>query len=127
MLKKILHLIFVNNMQWTFSLCISIATSLSLSTPLTIQQYFNSLQYKLSQYVGKILSESIKQNDVNEQDPVSQYQSENDFDDSTFDGSDLDEEYSDDTVTSGDNVTGSSFSEPLSFGEEEEKSEVEEV
>ena len=73
-------------------------------------------------------NESIKQiNDVNEQDPVSQYQSENDFDDSTFDGSDVDEEYSDDTVTSGDDVTGSSFSEPLSFGEEEEKSEVEEV
>ena len=73
-------------------------------------------------------NESIKQiNDVNEQDPVSQYQSENEFDDSTFDGSDVDEEYSDDTVTSGDDVTGSSFSEPLSFGEDEENSEVEEV
>ena len=73
-------------------------------------------------------NESIKQiNDMNEQDPVSQYQSENEFDDSTFDGSDVDEEYSDDTVTSGDDVTGSSFSEPLSFGEDEENSEVEEV
>ena len=59
--------------------------------------------------------------------PVSQCQRENEYGDSTFDGSDIDEEYSDNTVTSEDDVTGSSFSEPFSFGEDEENSEVEEV
>ena len=74
-------------------------------------------------------NESIKQfKHVNDElESVSQCQSKNEYGDSTFDGSDVDEEYSDDTVTSGDDVTGSSFSEPLSFGEEEEKSEVEVV
>ena len=76
-------------------------------------------------------SESIKQiKDVNELDPVSsQCQSENEFDDSYIDGSDYDEkeEYTDDTVTSEDDVSISSSSQPVSFEEDQENSGEEEV
>ena len=74
-------------------------------------------------------NESIKQfKHVNDElESVSQCQSKNEYGDSTFDGSEFDEDYYDDTVTSGDNVTGSSFSEPFSFGEDEENPEVKEV
>ena len=66
---------------------------------------------------------------VKEQNPVSQYQSENEYDDSSIGCSDIDEkeEYTDDTVTSGDDVTRSSSSQPVSFEEDEENSGEEEV
>ena len=67
---------------------------------------------------------------MNELDPVSsQCQSENEFDDSYIDGSDYDEkeEYTDDTVTSEDDVSISSSSQPVSFEEDQENSGEEEV
>ena len=75
-------------------------------------------------------TESINQfKHVKEHDPVSQYQSENEYDDSSTNCSDIDEkeEYDDDTATSKDDVTRSSSSEPVSFEEDEENSGEEEV
>ena len=66
---------------------------------------------------------------VKEHDPVSQYQSENEYDDSSTDCSDIDEkeEYTDDTGTSRDDVSRSSSSQFASFEEGEENSGEEEV